>query len=155
MNIPVIINNERVFIEADPAEQVSSVLERQGFSSVKIDNNAAILLDDVIVQADNLPFAALWNRNIVTLEYFMKTDDYADIEQGLKKTGVSLCGFCDSAKIFAAYDILRSENRQKKEDIFQIMSMYTCPCTNIETITNAIIQADVFRRQRLRIKKYE
>lgn len=147
MNIPVIINGERIQLQANPDDKLLDVLRKQNLYLVKLGcgkgtcGSCTILFNGKPVPSCKVPVALAMNQEITTLEYYIKTEQYTYIKKGFEKAGIKLCGYCNAGKIFAATSIL--ENRQKptrasvKE---QVKHLSPC-CTDIDTLINGIIYA--------------
>ncbi|MGP1437707.1 MAG: 2Fe-2S iron-sulfur cluster-binding protein [Treponema sp.] len=149
------LNGEATVADAFPNERLSSILRQNfGLKTVKISSfdglkgSDCVLLDETIVASSLIPFFNVENREVVTLEYF-STDkrylqDYKLIMKCFKENGVSLCGFCDAGKIFAAYKLLKSnldeEDPNFETKIKQYYSLSLCRCTILKNLLNATRQ---------------
>ena len=117
MKIPVILNSERVILDAKPAESLLEVLRRQGLLSVKEGctkgkcGSCTVLLDEKPVPSCIIPVGIVRNASIETLEFFLLTKEGEDIAAGFKQAGLNLCGFCNSARIFSTYELLKKVYR--------------------------------------------
>lgn len=109
MNIPVILNGEKIFFQADSEEKLSAVLRRNGCLSVKTAcakgrcGSCTVLLNEKPVPSCRLPVALAINQKIETLEGFSKSGEYTAIMKGFEKAGIELCGFCNSGKFCSAF----------------------------------------------------
>ena len=85
MNIPVILNGEKIFFQADSEEKLSAVLRRNGCLSVKTAcakgrcGSCTVLLNEKPVPSCRLPVALAINQKIETLECFSKSGEYTAI----------------------------------------------------------------------------
>ncbi len=147
MKIPVILNGSKILLESQPDELLMKVLHKQGCTSVKCGctrgycGACTILLDDRPVATCKIPVAIIKDADIVTLDYFSKTEEYGYIMEGFNKAGIKLCGYCNAGKIFTAYQILKLQKMPTRTEITdQIRHLSPC-CTDIETLTNGIIYA--------------
>ena len=146
------LNGEATLVDALPNARLSNVLRGQfGLKSVKISSfdglkgSDCVLLDDSVVPSSLVPFFNVENKEVVTLEYFSTekrySQDYKMIMKSFKENGVSLCGFCDAGKIFAAYKLIKS-NLTEEDDNFetkikQYYSISLCRCTILKNLLNA------------------
>ena len=146
------LNGEATLVDALPNTRLSNVLRGQfGLKSVKIGSfdglkgSDCILLDESVVPSSLIPLFNVENREVVTLEHF-STDkrysrEYKLIIQCFKENGVSLCGFCDAGKIFAAYKLLQSnldeEDPNFETKIKQCYSISLCRCTILKNLLKA------------------
>lgn len=145
MKIPVTLNGTKIELEADPEESLLSALRKNGNNCVKCGCNkghcgaCAILLDDNIAAACKIPAGISFDSDIVTLDYFKKTEEYKSIVEGFKMAGIKLCGYCDSGKIFSAYQIIKLDKAPTREYIAsQVKNLSPC-CTDLNTLVNGII----------------
>lgn len=149
------LNGEATLVDALPNARLSNILRQKfGLKSVKISSfdglkgSDCVLLDEAVVPSSLIPLFNVENREVVTLEYF-STDkhylqDYKLIMKCFKENGVSLCGFCDAGKIFAAYKLLNSNLDEEEADfetkIKQCYSLSLCRCTILKNLLNATKQ---------------
>lgn len=179
MKIPVKLNGENVVLEVPSNRMLCSVLRERGLVSVKcgcFDNEATtfrhsqctavpmkrqicgactVMLDGAPVPSCIVPVALARDSEIITLEYFSKTAEYADIMKGFKIAGIKLCGFCDAGKIFAAEYLLRTKTKDKKlpslKTIYEGVSYLMPCCTSIKQLSDGIIHAFNSRADRVSI----
>ncbi|MGP1414618.1 MAG: 2Fe-2S iron-sulfur cluster-binding protein [Treponema sp.] len=146
------LNGETTLADALPNARLSNILRSQfGLKSVKISSydglrgSDCVLLDETVAPSSLIPLFNVENREVVTLEYF-STDkqylqDYKLIMKCFKENDVSLCGFCDAGKIFAAYRLLKSnideEDPNFETKIKQYYSLSLCRCTILKNLLNA------------------
>lgn len=150
MLIRFYINDNLIITNISPNELLITTLRKHSFSSIKegddegTSGSSIVLLttntDKLIpIQANIILTATMNERRITTLEGLLNTKEYVDIKEGFDKAGVSLCGFCDSGKYLVAYSIIKSINRPNKEDIYNMIKDFTCPCVDKDTLTNGIL----------------
>ena len=126
MKIPVILNDTQTVLEADPSETLVKVLRNLGYVSVKHGCNTAscgacqVLLDGKAVASCHIPVGIIKDCSITTLEHFSKSDIYSSIIKGFDRAGITLCGYCNAGKIFAAYEVLTTIVQPTREKIAQI-----------------------------------
>lgn len=153
------LNGSNVFIETNPGERLVHVLRRkfillgakEGCLSGRC-GSCMVLMDDQPLPSCIVPIFQVKNHSIVTIEYFSKTDDYRDIIEGFDSAGVSMCGYCNTGKIFIAHTILLASLRPLKEDIREMFSGNLCRCTNIEDLVAGVKNAGANRRKRQNVK---
>lgn len=147
MKFSLTINEKDQIIEAEPSEMLLGVLRRNTFFSAKKGceigkcGACTVLLDDKPVTSCKIPVGVCNNSKIVTLDFFMKQPVYAEISKGFEMAGVSLCGFCNAGKIFAAYEIIttfQNPTRQQIQDV--IIQLKDC-CVEKDSLINAIVYA--------------
>ncbi|MCM1321196.1 MAG: 2Fe-2S iron-sulfur cluster-binding protein [Bacteroides sp.] len=155
MNISLNINDTEVIYDADPSERLSVLLRSKKYYSVKcscfrgICGSCTVLIDDVPVPSCIIPAAAAQHKKIITLEYFEKTPEYADILSGFHQAGVLLCGFCNAGVIFTIHSFLQKNQRPETKSAQAAARSCICSCTEKDTLTNSILIAGTIRRTRI------
>lgn len=145
MNIPVILNGNKEILEAQSDESLLSVLYKKAPNSVKCGcqkgscGACTVLLNDQPVAACKIPVGIIRDSEIITLDYFSKTEEYTHIMQGFKKAGIKLCGYCNAGKIFTTYQILKITKKLTREDIKAHVSFLSPCCTDQDTLINGIL----------------
>ncbi len=153
MNIPLIINGERMMIQANPDSKLLTVLRSMHLYSVKpgcskgICGSCTVLLNKKPVPACKLKVALAMNQEVETLEHFVKSEEYSYIEKGFQKANIKLCGYCNAGKIFAAAEILSKKQKPDRASIKKQISHLSSCCTDLDTLTNGIIYAADIRDQ--------
>lgn len=147
MKVPVTLNGTRTIIEANPDTTLLNYLHKNTSHSVKSGclngtcGICTVLLNDQPAAACKLPVGILKNSDIVTLDYFTKTEEYNSIMEGFKKAGIHLCGYCNAGKIFSAYQVLKINKKVTRKEIGdQVKNLSPC-CVDLETLINGIIYA--------------
>ena len=160
MLIRLNINHNPLSADCRPDEPLSAVLRRLGFLSVKcgcgkgLCGACTVFMRERSVSSCLIPVSTVRDAEILTLEYFMQTEDYLDIASAFRKTGIELCGFCNAGKIFAAHEIIESGSRTEEPAIMERLRTFSCSCTEDEPLANAIMLASEIRRKRLGSIKY-
>lgn len=157
------INDNLIITNIKPNELLITTLRKHSFFSIKegdangTSGSSIVLLtsntDKLIpIQANFVLTATMNDKRITTLEGFSNIKDFLDIKEGFEKAGVSLCGFCDSGKYLVTYSIITTINRPHKDNIYDIIKDFTCPCVDKDTLINGIIFAASIRNRRLKEK---
>lgn len=147
MNIPITLNGDKVIIDARPEESLMSILRKKDFPSVKCGcskgycGSCAVLLNDNPVPACKVPIGIIRDADVVTLEYFEKTQEFTCIMQGFEFAGIKLCGYCDSGKLFTTYQILKMNRIPSRSEITDLVKNLSPCCTDLITFVNGIIWA--------------
>ena len=106
-----------------------------------------VLLNDKPVASCKIPAILAKGNDIVTLEYFKKSSEYADIMKGFKKAGIELCGYCNAGKIFTTYQIITSPHLYSKEEVTnQLKNLAPC-CTDLDTLVNGVLYTLAYRKK--------
>ncbi len=154
MQISLTINNTVTTTEADKDETLLNVLRKNNIISAKcgctkgVCGSCTVLINDKPVPACLVPIGSITSQSIITLEQFSLTNEYEDIMQGLSQANVSLCGFCDAGKIFAIHEIINENETPTRNAILRRLRTFTCFCTNIELLIDAIFKAYDIRLER-------
>ncbi|MDR1748125.1 MAG: 2Fe-2S iron-sulfur cluster binding domain-containing protein [Spirochaetaceae bacterium] len=156
MKIPFILNSENVIVEAEPGQRLLNVLRnsfrlagtKEGCTAGRC-GACMVLLDGAPVSSCLIPISIIKDCEVITLEYFSQTPEYADITTGFRQAGIELCGFCSAGKIFTAHGILSKNLRPTKDDIREQLVGNDCKCVNSELLIAGIRLAGVLKRKRL------
>ena len=147
MKIPVTLNGTKTILDAHADESLMKVLHKNGCPSVKSGCSGGfcgactILLDDKPAASCKIPAGIVRNSDIVTLDYFVKTEEYNTIMGGFQKAGIKLCGYCTAGKVFSAYQIVKMTKMPTRQEITDYVKALSPCCTDIETLVNGIIYA--------------
>ena len=157
MKIPVTLNGTKTILDAHADESLMKVLHKNGCISVKSGcssgfcGSCTILLDDHPASSCKIPAGIVRNSDIVTLDYFTKTEEYSIIMAGFQKAGIKLCGYCTAGKVFSAYQILKSPKMPKREEIADYVKALSPCCTDLETLVNGILYSvQIFNKRQMR-----
>ena len=156
MKIPVTLNGTRTILEGNPEDSLMKVLHKNSCLSVKAGcckgfcGACTILLEDKPVASCKIPLGIIKGDDIVTLDYFSKTEEYGLIMQGFNKAGIKLCGYCNAGKIFSAYQLLNMTKIPNRAEITESVKNLSPCCTDLETLVNGIIYAIQFASKRLK-----
>lgn len=159
MKIPLYINDVSVVLDTAPDVLLNTVLRENSILSPKkgcekgFCGLCTVLIDNKPVPSCIVPIASVRGCRIVTLEHFRKTDDYKDIEKAFKTAKLELCGYCNAAKIFAAYEVICKYPYPTYEKIYSYVTHFKCNCCETESLIKAIGMASVFRTRRLQESK--
>lgn len=152
--IPFTLNGSEVFIDANPGERLVHVLRRFGLVGTKEGclsgkcGSCMVLLNGNAVPSCIIPIFQVKNTTIMTIEKFAETNAYADIVEGFRLAGVSMCGFCNTGKILTTHTLLEENIKPTKQDINNWFSGNLCRCTSIDDLYAGVRQAGLLRRKR-------
>jgi len=154
MKIPVMLNSEKVILDARPTESLLEVLRSNGLLSVKEGctkgkcGSCTVLLDDKPVPSCIIPVGIVRNASIETLEFFLLTKEGEDIISGFRQAGMNMCGFCNSSRIFSTYELLKKSYRPTAEELDRLADSIKCNCIDRKTFINGVIYATANRHER-------
>jgi len=157
--IPFELNGNMVYIDSNPGERLVHILRRR-FNLLGVKEgclsgrcgSCMVLIDGKPVPSCIIPVFQIRNAAIETIEHFSGTDNYRDIMEGFANAGVSMCGFCDSGKIFIAHAIVAADSRMPKEEIREMFGGNMCRCTSIDDLVAGVKNAAAIRRKRINAK---
>lgn len=156
MTVSFILNGEDVSARARSADRLSDFLKRAfGLSGAVSDcrcghcGRCLVFLDGRLVTSCLVPAFGVRGKEVVTIEGFAQTADYADIAEGFKTAGVESCGFCASARCMAAAALLERRPRPSPKEILEYMTCAPCRCADPETIVKGVQAAAEIRSRRL------
>jgi len=156
MKIPVTLNGNKTILDAHADESLMKILHKNGCPSVKSGCSGGfcgactILLDDRPAAACKIPAGIVRNSDIVTLDYFVKTEEYSIIMSGFQKAGIKLCGYCTAGKVFSAYQILKASKMPTRQEIADYVKSLSPCCTDLETLVNGILYSIQIANRRQR-----
>lgn len=154
MKIPVMLNSEKVILDAKPTESLLEVLRNNGLLSVKEGctkgkcGSCTVLLDEKPVPSCIIPVGIVRNASIETLEFFQLTKEGEDIAAGFKEAGMNMCGFCNSSRFFMTYELLKKSYRPSTEELDQLADSIKCNCVDRKTFINGVIYAIANKHER-------
>jgi len=155
MKISVTLNGTKTILEANADDSLMKVLHKSKCASVKSGCTSGfcgactILLNNIPVPSCKIPAGIVYNNDIVTLDYFTKTEEYSIIMNGFTKAGIKLCGYCNAGKVFAAYQILNLSKMPTRQEIMDYVKHLSPCCTDLETLVNGIIYSIELSHKRL------
>lgn len=147
MKIPVVLNGNRIELQANPEDSLMSVLRKLGCNSVKcgcgqgLCGSCTILFNDLPSAACKIPAGIAINSDITTMEYFSQTEEYRAIMQGFELAQISLCGYCNSGKIFSVYQILKAQKCPERGELIAELKYLAPCCTDLNSLINGAIYA--------------
>lgn len=147
MKVPLTLNGTKTILEGTPDTTLLQYLQKNTTHSIKSGclngtcGVCTILLNDIPAASCKIPIGILKDTDIVTLDYFEKTEEYASITEGFNKAGIRLCGYCNAGKIFSAYQVLKLNKKVTRKEIGDLVKNLSPCCVDIETLINGIIYA--------------
>jgi len=144
MKISLMLNGEKTIIDAQPDTSLMEVLRSLNLNSVKcgcgngVCGSCTVLLNDKPVSACKIPVALVNDSEIITMEHFVKTEEYTSISKGFEKAGIKLCGYCNAGKYFTTNSFLKLNNLPTAEEIEQQIKHLAPCCTNTQLLIRGI-----------------
>ncbi len=147
MKIKITLNGEQKIMDAESNEMLLRVLRREKLYSVKCGcnkghcGNCMVLLDDKPVPSCLLPIGMIRECTVETLEHFKTNPLYDIIVNSFAQAGIRMCGYCNSGKIFTAYDLIKRTPQPDAKAIYSAIRGLNCCCTDRDTLVNGILRA--------------
>ncbi len=152
----IIVNGNRLELEARPGEMLSDLLrERLGLTGTKIGCNEAecgactVLVNGEPVLSCNFPSAKAAGKQIITIEglaglFSSETPSSGTsrklhpLQEAFIQHGAVQCGFCIPGQIITAYALLQREPDPGEEEIRGALKDTLCRCAGYPTIVSSI-----------------
>ncbi len=156
MRVSFVLNGEPVSIQVQPNTRLIEVLRKDfaltgarpgclygtcGFCS--------ILLNGELALSCMIPVFRVHNCEVTTIEGFMETREFRDIEIGFLRAGTVPCAFCASAKVLTTHWAITSHPTPSPADLKRAVAAVQCRCTSYGRYANAIRYSAEVRRKRL------
>lgn len=154
MIIELTLNGVKKEIDANPSDTLLDILRRNSLIMQKKGCGkgscgcCTVLLNDKPVASCKIPIILAKDNEIITLDYFKKTQEYSDIMKGFKKAGIELCGYCNAGKIFLTYQIMKMTKLPTRTEIANLMRNLSPCCTDLETLVTGVLYALSLKKNR-------
>ena len=112
------------------------------------------MLDGHAVPSCIIPVSAVRDSEVETLEHFSKRPLYDLIVSAFNKAGIKLCEYCRSGKILATYDLIKTYKYPTRQQIYEMVRHFNCPCTETDELITGIISVSKYY-SKIREKKNE
>ncbi len=149
------LNDDSITIDTDPEFLLVDLLRKEfGLGGARPGcrrgrcGTCAILFNGHVTSSCMLPAFKALGSEIVTIEGFMKTPDFADIERGFQRAGMDPCRFCAAAKVLVTHGLIQHNSSPRAEDIERAANGVFCRCTSYSSFVDAIRYAAEARRKR-------
>jgi carbon-monoxide dehydrogenase small subunit len=155
MTVSFILNGEDVKVKTPSGERLITILREQfhllgaksscrnGFCGV-----CTVIFNGFTVPSCLVPAFKLQNGEVITIEGLAQNDDFADITGGFEEAGVSMCGYCDSAKLLTTASLLDKTLVPSRQDILAAFTGIKCRCTEPESLIRGVLAAAAKRKER-------
>jgi len=148
MSIPFTLNGTAQSYKGNATDRLLDVLRGDlGCPGVKSGCNevecgaCSVILDGTLVNACMVAMGRAYGAEIVTIEGFRKTKQFAALDQAFGQTGAVQCGFCTPGMILAAECLLRKNPNPTETEIREGLSGNMCRCTGYNAIVHAVARA--------------
>lgn len=155
MRIEFTLNGSAVQVTAPADALLLDLLRREfGLSGARPGcmrgqcGTCAVLFNGALTRACLLPAFRIEHSEIVTIEGFVKSKEFVDIEYGFERAEMDPCRFCISSKILVAHSLLLNELKPNDQQIERATSGVWCRCTSYSSFVDGIRYAAHARRKR-------
>ncbi len=146
--IKFVLNNEKVQIDRDPTMRLLDVL-RDDFGLIGVKEGCgegecgacSVLIDSEVASSCIVPLGNVFDKKIVTIEGFKKTDRYKVLHEAYEEEGAVQCGFCIPGMLLASESLLNKNPHPSEDEIRDGLSGNLCRCTGYNMIVRAVQRA--------------
>jgi carbon-monoxide dehydrogenase small subunit len=156
MKLRFSLNGVSASIDVEPGERLSTILrDRFHLKGTKCGchqgrcGTCSVIWNGAVTASCLIPAFRLSGTKVITIEGFVKTNNYKDIENGFAQVPVITCGYCDSVKILTAESLLVKSGELNREDILSAFTGIRCTCTNPAALVDGVLAAAKERKARL------
>jgi carbon-monoxide dehydrogenase small subunit len=155
MNIAFHLNGERVELDCHPLRPLLDVIRivfrlkgtKQGCGEGAC-GSCRVFLDGLLVNACLVPAFRLEGKRVTTIEGFVKSKEYADIEKAFLARDVMACGFCAPSLVLAVEALLAKRANPTEKEIADSLAGSICSAVGAGQIIQAVSLATETRRKR-------
>jgi aerobic carbon-monoxide dehydrogenase small subunit len=148
MKIHFTLNGQSVDLNTDPFRRLIDVLREDfGLTGVKEGCGEGecgacnVLLDNRLAPACVLSAGVVDGREVVTIEGFAATKDFAILSEAFAEGGAIQCGYCTPGMIMAAHALLTKTPNPDESQIREALSGNLCRCTGYHLIVQSVKNA--------------
>ncbi|MFO8065057.1 MAG: (2Fe-2S)-binding protein [Spirochaetota bacterium] len=111
-----------------------------GFCSVLLDNSLAL--------SCMVPAFRAHRSEVITIDGFKQTDDYADIDQGFARAQFEPCSFCFGGRVLTAHAVLLFNAAPTDMELRRAAASIRCRCSATTRFIMGMRYAAQYRRER-------
>jgi len=145
LKISFSVNKSPVTINSPPARRLVDILRIDlGLTGTKEGcgegscGSCVVLMNGNLVNSCLIPAFKLPDSEIVTIEGYAQSKEYADLKQVLDQAGAFPCGFCSSGIMMAAGNLLAENSSPSAAEIREALSGNICCCGDYDSIIEGI-----------------
>ncbi|NLY20089.1 MAG: (2Fe-2S)-binding protein [Tissierellia bacterium] len=145
MMINVVINDERISVEADPLKRLIDFLRddlgltgtKEGCSEGEC-GACTVILDGVAVTSCTVLTGQVNNSEVITIEGLEKSGELDILQTKFIEHGAVQCGFCTPGFIMSAKALMMKKKNPTLSEIKTAIEGNLCRCTGFVKIVEAI-----------------
>lgn len=107
-----------------------------------------VLMNGNLMNSCLIPAFKLPDAEIVTIEGYAQSKEYAGLEQALDNAGAFPCGFCSSGVMMAVGNLLAENSSPTEAEIKEALSGNICRCGNYDNLIEGIRKVTTKSRTR-------
>lgn len=160
MNVSFSLNGKNVAIDVEPEKRLVDVLrEDLRLTGTKAGCYAGlcgtchVLVGGRLNRSCMLPAFTARGAEVVTIEGFARTRDYAEIVKAFEEAEYYPCGYCSAGRILAVEALLSEYPDPSESEILAGLSGITCHCADQTSLIKAVEIAAFARKLRRRGKR--
>ncbi|MBN2354088.1 MAG: (2Fe-2S)-binding protein [Spirochaetales bacterium] len=162
MKARFILNGERVAVSCHPLRPLIEVLRSdfrlkgtKGGCGAGECGNCLVFLDELLVNSCLLPVYRLEGKRVTTIEGFVKTREYLDIEKAFLARDILSCGLCTPSLILAVEALLARRSSPTEKEIAAFLEGNLCSYSGSLQIIKAVsLAAETRKRRRGDVKRH-
>ena len=145
MKISFLVNKSPITINSSPARRLVDILRidlgltgaKEGCGEGRC-GSCVVLMNGNLVNSCLIPAFKLPDSEIVTIESYAQSKEYADLKQALDDAGAFPCGFCSSGIMMVAGNLLAENSSPTAAEIREALSGNICCCGDYDSIIEGI-----------------
>lgn len=157
MNITFTLNGKSVSVDVEPEKRLVDVI-RENFelTGTKAGCYAGscgactVLVGGRLACSCLMPAFTARGTEVVTIEGFSRTRDYADITKAFAEAGYYPCSYCAGGRVLAVEALLTRHLDPSEREILDALAGITCQCADLTSLTKAVGIAAFTRKTRRR-----
>lgn len=139
------LNGAERAVDAQPAERLRDVLQREGILSARngCDNEGtcgacAVLVDGKLLNTCLLLMGQIAGKEIRTVESMARHRQLSALQSSFLDAGIVQCGYCTPAMLLAMQGLLERAPAPTRDDVKDALSGTICRCTGYEQVHGAV-----------------
>lgn len=160
MNIGFTLNGKNVAVDVEPEKRLIDIL-RENFQLTKAKAGCyegscgacSILVDGKLSCSCLLPAFTVRGVEVVTIEGYARTRDYADIVKAFAEAAYLPCSYCSAGRILAIGALIADNPDPSESEIVAGMAGITCQCADYSSLIKAVGIAAFSRKMRRRARR--
>ncbi|MFP4010346.1 MAG: (2Fe-2S)-binding protein [Spirochaetaceae bacterium] len=160
MKCSFILNGEDVSIQTPPSTLLIDIIRdhfglkggRTGCMQGEC-GLCSVLLEGGLTLACLIPAFRAHRSEVITIEGFVQTDDYLDVERGFADAGFQPCDFCRAGCVLATHALLLSNATPTETELQRATASIRCRCSAGSRFIDGIRNAAQYRRERENVQK--